>query len=66
MTCPKCKVKSYCPCVLCSVSNKNKLLWVWLEDGETIKCPACGFEANSSIWEEFEYQQTIKIINGEK
>jgi hypothetical protein len=60
--CPKCKNQVYCPCKTCSAYYPDKLpKWIWLSDGERIKCPFCGFVAHADIWLEEEMKEMNKF-----
>lgn len=73
MTCPRCMVELACPCWSCREWRRKKtypepVTEIWVEDGETIECPSCGFRAGSSYWEDFSFyqyereQETNKLI----
>lgn len=51
MECPKCKTVLFCPCEHCKKNNKDKILWIWLTDGEIIKCPICDHKDHADNWE---------------
>lgn len=59
MSCPNCEIDLSCPCKNCVGYRKKKgkfeaLLWEWI-DGETMRCPICGFTHNANFWEEYDF-----------
>jgi hypothetical protein len=59
MTCPNCQIELKCPCSNCSGYRlKNgrveALLWEWV-DGETMRCPVCGFTHLADFWEDYDF-----------
>jgi len=62
MACPDCKKELVCPCKSCIEGRGEGEfdMWIWLEDGETIKCPLCGFEAHADYWQDYEMKEWYK------
>ena len=53
--CPCCAEELHCPCKNCSIKNKDKPLFIWI-DGEYEKCCKCGFTMHADGWLDWEYQ----------
>lgn len=73
MTCPNCHINLECPCKHCQVRRLRRgeiatLLWEWT-DGETMRCPACGFTAHADAWEDYEftkYDEYLELVERAK
>jgi hypothetical protein len=64
MTCPGCKIKLECPCRNCRYHRKKEgkiaaLAWEWV-DGNTMRCPICGFTHLADFWEDYEFYKYDK------
>ena len=60
--CPKCGYNQICPCTHCDKSRNRKgeetlhKPWVWMEDGENVKCSGCGLIAHIDFWENWDME----------
>ena len=59
MACPNCKIELECPCRNCQEWRERggevaALVEEWV-DGNTIRCPICGFTHNANFWEAHEF-----------
>ena len=50
--CPECGYPQYCPCHSCHPIRTGAGFnpWIWMEDGEHIKCAGCGIIKHCDWW----------------
>lgn len=66
MVCPDCGMEYVCPCKHCAKTfSKGKTKWVRVgEDCEM--CPQCGKTLHMDQWQDVEWAQMKKEVNGAK
>jgi hypothetical protein len=49
--CPKCGIDNRCPCKNCvKRRGTNGREWIWMPDGEQIRCWNCGHTDHADAW----------------